>query len=69
MVQNLRDPSTPYTASLKMREALGSRARLLTVDHGGHGVYLGNGNACSDRTVTAYLTTGERPLRDSVCPS
>ncbi|MCX4779820.1 alpha/beta hydrolase [Streptomyces sp. NBC_01264] len=69
MVQNLRDPSTPYAASLKMREALGPRARLLTVDHGGHGVYLGNGNACSDRTVTAYLTTGERPARDSVCPS
>lgn len=69
MVQNLRDPSTPYAASLKMREALGPRARLLTVDHGGHGVYLGNGNACSDRTVTAYLTTGKRPARDSVCPS
>ncbi|WP_327305525.1 alpha/beta hydrolase [Streptomyces sp. NBC_01298] len=69
MVQNLRDPATPYAGSLKMREALGSRARLLTVDHGGHGVYLGNGNACSDHTVTAYLTTGERPLRDSVCPS
>ncbi|MFE9564264.1 alpha/beta hydrolase [Streptomyces sp. NPDC006487] len=69
MVQNLRDPATPYAASLKMREALGSRARLLTVDHGGHGVYLGNGNACSDRTVTGYLTTGERPARDSSCPS
>ncbi|MGW1772141.1 alpha/beta hydrolase [Streptomyces sp. NPDC002104] len=69
MVQNLRDPATPYAGSLKMREALGARARLLTVDHGGHGVYLGNGNACSDRTVTAYLTTGERPLRDAVCPS
>ncbi|MFE4636254.1 alpha/beta hydrolase [Streptomyces sp. NPDC056773] len=69
MVQNLRDPSTPYAASLKMRDALGQRARLLTVDHGGHGVYLGNGNACSDRTVTAYLTTGERPARDASCPS
>lgn len=69
MVQNRRDPATPYAGALKMREALGSRARLLTVDHGGHGVYLGNGNACSDRTVTAYLTTGERPAQDSVCPS
>ncbi|MFD6884953.1 alpha/beta hydrolase [Streptomyces sp. NPDC059957] len=69
MVQNLRDPATPYAASLKMRGALGSRARLLTVDHGGHGVYLGNGNACADRTITAYLTTGERPVRDSACPA
>ncbi|MFI5765118.1 alpha/beta hydrolase [Streptomyces sp. NPDC051563] len=69
MVQNRRDPATPYAGALKMREALGSRARLLTVERGGHGVYLGNGNACSDRAVTAYLTTGERPPRDSVCPS
>lgn len=67
MVQNLRDPATPYAASLKMRGALGDRARLLTVDHGGHGVYLGNGTACSDRVVTTYLTTGRRPHRDSSC--
>ncbi|MCY0929361.1 alpha/beta hydrolase [Streptomyces sp. H27-H1] len=69
MVQNLRDPATPYAGSLKMRAALGARARLLTVDHGGHGVYLGNGNACADRTVTEYLRTGRRPLRDSSCAS
>lgn len=69
MVQNLRDPATPYAASLKMRAALGERARLLTVDHGGHGVYLGNGNACADRTVTTYLTTGLRPRHDSSCAS
>ncbi|WP_371616975.1 alpha/beta hydrolase [Streptomyces sp. NBC_00454] len=67
MVQNLRDPATPYSGALEMRTALGSRARLLTVDHGGHGVYLGNGNACSDRTVTTYLTTGRRPSRDTTC--
>ncbi|MGW6706717.1 alpha/beta hydrolase [Streptomyces sp. NPDC054956] len=67
MVQNLRDPATPYSGALKMRAALGSRARLLSVDHGGHGVYLGNGNACADRTVTTYLTTGRRPARDTTC--
>ncbi|MFZ3471768.1 alpha/beta hydrolase [Streptomyces sp. 4.24] len=67
MVQNLRDPATPYSGALEMRAALGPRARLLTVDHGGHGVYLGNGNACADRTVTAYLTTGRRPARDTAC--
>ncbi|WP_344960838.1 alpha/beta hydrolase, partial [Streptomyces thioluteus] len=67
MIQNLRDPSTPYFGALKMREALGQRARLVTVDRGGHGVYLGNGNACGDRAVTAYLTTGKRPSGDAYC--
>lgn len=67
MVQSLRDPATPYSGGLKMREALGGRARLVTVEQGGHGVYLGNGNACGDRTVTAFLTTGERPAGDAYC--
>ncbi|OEJ25899.1 hypothetical protein AS594_16730 [Streptomyces agglomeratus] len=67
MVQSLRDPSTPYFGALRMREALGDRARLVTVEHGGHGVYLGNGNACGDREVTRFLTTGVRPGRDTYC--
>ncbi|WP_335933921.1 alpha/beta hydrolase [Streptomyces sp. PTD5-9] len=68
MIQNVRDPSTPYSGALKMREALGDRARMVAVDHGGHGVYLGNGNACGDIAVTAFLTTGARPERDAYCP-
>lgn len=67
MIQNLRDPYTPYAGALKMRQALGGRARLVTVGHGGHGAYLGNGNACGDRTVTAFLTTGRRPQQDTYC--
>ncbi|MBH1935905.1 alpha/beta fold hydrolase [Streptomyces sp. AV19] len=67
MIQNLRDPSTPYFGALKMREALGQRARLVTVDRGGHGVYLGNGNACGDAAVTGYLVTGKRPAADAYC--
>ncbi|MEU6017873.1 alpha/beta hydrolase [Streptomyces sp. NPDC047515] len=67
MIQNLRDPATPYSGALKMREAFGHRARLVAVDHGGHGVYLGNGNACGDSTVTTFLTTGVRPERDAYC--
>ncbi|MBT2395959.1 alpha/beta hydrolase [Streptomyces sp. ISL-100] len=67
MVQSLRDPATPYFGALKMRKALGDRARLVTVEHGGHGVYLGNGNACGDREVTTFLTTGGRPARDIYC--
>ncbi|MEV7275475.1 alpha/beta hydrolase [Streptomyces sp. NPDC093111] len=67
MIQSLRDPATPHSAGLKMREALGAKARLVSVDHGGHGMYLGNGNACGDRTVTRFLLTGERPATDVDC--
>ncbi|MGG2462020.1 alpha/beta hydrolase [Streptomyces sp. RGM 3693] len=67
MVQNLRDPSTPYFGAEKMRAALGERARMVTVDRGGHGVYLAHGNACGDRTVTAFLRDGERPRQDVYC--
>jgi pimeloyl-ACP methyl ester carboxylesterase len=69
MLQNLRDPNTPYSGALKMRAALGDRARLVTVDSGGHGAYLNNGNACGDRAVTAFLTTGRRPAADIRCPA
>ncbi|MFJ9828989.1 alpha/beta hydrolase [Streptomyces sp. NPDC101160] len=67
MIQGLRDPATPHFAGLKMREALGARARLVSVDHGGHGMYLSNGNACGDATVTRFLLTGERPAADVTC--
>ncbi|WP_326766490.1 alpha/beta hydrolase [Streptomyces sp. NBC_01591] len=67
MIQGLRDPATPYSGALKMRAAFGDRARMVAVDHGGHGMYLGNGNACGDRAVTEFLTTGTRPERDAYC--
>ncbi|MFC4514000.1 alpha/beta hydrolase [Streptomyces ehimensis] len=67
MVQNLRDPATPHSGALRMRESLGERARMVSVDSGGHGAYLRRGNACGDRIVTAFLTTGERPERDVLC--
>ncbi|GGZ15308.1 hypothetical protein GCM10010387_04530 [Streptomyces inusitatus] len=67
VVQNLRDPATPHFGAVKLREALGRRARMVSVDAGGHGVYLGVGNACADRTVTGFLTTGERPEGDIRC--
>ncbi|MFJ5098674.1 MULTISPECIES: alpha/beta hydrolase [unclassified Streptomyces] len=67
MIQNLRDPATPHAAGLRMRAALGQRARLVSVDRGGHGAYLGNGNACGDRAVTRFLTEGVRPRTDTLC--
>ncbi|MEU5052384.1 alpha/beta hydrolase [Streptomyces sp. NPDC021096] len=67
MVQNLRDHATPYRGALKMRQAFGDRARMVAVDSGGHGAYLRSGNACGDRAVTAFLTTGKRPAQDMLC--
>lgn len=45
------------------------RARPVGVGQGGHGMYLGNDNACGDRAVTRFLTTGERPARDVDYPN
>ncbi|MFI6475694.1 alpha/beta hydrolase [Streptomyces sp. NPDC050516] len=67
MLQNLRDPVTPYSGALRMRTALGDRARLVTVDHGGHGSYLANGDACGDQSVTDFLLSGHRPQADVRC--
>jgi pimeloyl-ACP methyl ester carboxylesterase len=69
LVQNLRDPATPYSKALNLRAALGDRARLVSVDAGGHGSYLDNGNACGDARVTAFLADGVRPARDVTCPA
>ncbi len=67
LVQNLRDPATPYSGALRLRGALGQRARMVAVDAGGHGAYLENGNACGDRTVTAFLASGQWPAQDLHC--
>ena len=55
MIQNLRDPATPH------------RARMVTVDSGGHNAYLANGGACRDHAVSAFLTHGTRPHHDIRC--
>ncbi|MDH6127012.1 alpha/beta hydrolase [Kitasatospora sp. GP82] len=67
LVQNLRDPATPFSGALRLREAFGARARMVAVDSGGHDAYLANGNACGDRTVTDFLLNGRRPARDVLC--
>ncbi|MGA4801460.1 alpha/beta hydrolase [Streptomyces lavendulocolor] len=69
MIQNRRDPYTPHSGALRMRAALGDRARLVTVERGGHGAYLGSGDACGDAAVTGFLLTGARPAEDTVCPA
>ncbi|GAB2751987.1 alpha/beta hydrolase [Streptomyces bullii] len=67
LVQNERDVATPLSGALKLREAFGRRAVMVTVNATGHRSYLDNGNACGDRLVSRFLATGERPEQDTYC--
>ncbi|MET9729505.1 alpha/beta hydrolase [Streptomyces sp. NPDC006458] len=67
LVQNERDVATPLSGARKLREALGRRAVMVTVNSTGHDVYLANGNACGDAAVSRFLATGERPDGDLYC--
>jgi adenosylmethionine-8-amino-7-oxononanoate aminotransferase len=52
-----------------MHTALGQRSRLVSVDQGGHGVYLLTPNVCANNTVTAYFANGAFPSSDISCPA
>lgn len=66
VVQNEWDSQTPLPSAQALHAAL-KRSRMVTVLGGeGHGVYP-NGDACTDGTVTGYLTTGRLPARDVTC--
>ncbi|MDI5980560.1 alpha/beta hydrolase [Amycolatopsis magusensis] len=67
MVQNERDPGTPLAGAEKLRRAFGERARMVTTDQGGHGVYPYGGNKCANDAATVFLTTGQRPPQDLTC--
>ncbi|WP_020672421.1 alpha/beta hydrolase [Amycolatopsis nigrescens] len=67
MVQNERDPGTPLAGAEELRRAFGERARMVTADHGGHGVYPFGPNTCANDAVTAFLTAGQRPSQDLAC--
>ncbi|WP_423462641.1 alpha/beta hydrolase [Promicromonospora sp. MS192] len=67
IMQNRRDPATPHLGAELAREKFGERARLVSVDGSGHGVYVIGGNACALNVGTAYLVDGEMPRRDQAC--
>ncbi|RSN47647.1 hydrolase [Amycolatopsis sp. WAC 04197] len=67
VVQNLRDPATPLSGAKEMRRALGDRARMVSVDDGGHGVWLSSENACGNNAVNRFLVDGKRPAHDTAC--
>jgi hypothetical protein len=64
---NLCDPPTPLVGAQQLRQTLGERARMVTVDQGGHGGYLVTANKCANDMVTTFLTIGQRPERDAFC--
>jgi pimeloyl-ACP methyl ester carboxylesterase len=67
LVQNERDPGTPLVNARKLRQAFGDRARMVTIDQGGHGAYLFTANKCGNNAVTEFLETGKRPAADRFC--
>lgn len=66
LVQNLRDPATPLSGARELRSALGGRAKFVTVDAGGHGVFTKE-NACGNDFVVRYLRDGVLPAADAHC--
>jgi hypothetical protein len=67
VLQNLRDPATPHLGGQLAREAFGDRARLVSVDDGGHGVYVYDDNPCALNTTTRFLLDGNLPETDTTC--
>jgi pimeloyl-ACP methyl ester carboxylesterase len=67
ILQNLRDPATPWATGYGMRQALGQRAAMVSVDQGGHGVYMANDAPCANDITTAFLTDGVLPAHDRLC--
>uniref|UniRef100_UPI0018ED2E06 alpha/beta hydrolase n=1 Tax=Glycomyces salinus TaxID=980294 RepID=UPI0018ED2E06 len=69
VLQNQRDVATPLEGGQLVREAFGDRARLVTVDGDGHGVYVYGDNPCALNTATRYLVDGRMPDSDVSCPA
>ncbi|MGY0068428.1 alpha/beta hydrolase [Streptomyces sp. QTS137] len=67
LLQNRRDASTPHRGGKMLREKFGDRARLVSVDDSGHGVYVLGRNSCALNTATRYLVEGEMPAKDTFC--
>lgn len=66
IMQNVHDVPTPLRGAELMREKFPHRARLVSVEDSGHGVYPLGGNACALRIGTAFLVDGSLPA-DQQC--
>ncbi|MEU5931421.1 alpha/beta hydrolase [Micromonospora sp. NPDC047187] len=67
ILQNRHDPVTPLLGGELLRKKFGERARLVTVNESGHGVYVLGGNGCALNLTTSYLVEGAMPAKDTTC--
>jgi pimeloyl-ACP methyl ester carboxylesterase len=67
ILQNFRDPATTYPGAVLMRKDFAKRSKLVSVDQGGHGVYVLTPNTCANDLTTAYLVDGTMPAGDRFC--
>lgn len=67
VVQNLRDPATPHLGGQLIRKSFGARARLVSIDQGGHGAYVYGDNPCGLNVTTNFLVDGTFPAEDTFC--
>ncbi len=67
MIQNKRDPATPYVGALETRALLLNRARMVSVDQGGHTAAYLAANQCATDAANSYLATGVMPAHDTTC--
>src|SRR5205814_1182685 len=64
ILQNLRDPATPWISGFGLRETLGPRATMVSVDQGGHGVFPITQAPCATAIATDFLASGALPAQD-----
>jgi pimeloyl-ACP methyl ester carboxylesterase len=67
ILQNERDPATSLASALGLRQVLGDRAAMVTLDHGNHMAY--GLSPCVDAITHAFLASGDLPARDRSCPA
>ncbi|MFE7114426.1 alpha/beta hydrolase [Streptomyces sp. NPDC057654] len=66
VVQNEWDPQTPLPSGQAVHADLKGSKMVTVLGGEGHGVFP-NGDACTDGTVTDYLTNGKLPAKDVTC--
>jgi hypothetical protein len=70
LFQATKDAATPYPGAEVVRRKIKNSRLVVEVGGGNHGITLG-GNACLDKYLSDYLSTGARPsapgLVDATC--
>jgi len=67
MIQNKRDPATPYIGALETRVLFLNRARMVSVEQGGHAAAYLAANQCATDAANNYLASGVLPVFDTTC--